>query len=186
MNMTIQQMPDRYKAMLHKLNSRRGFSLTETLATLVIMSLVGIMVTTGIATASKAYKQITEHANAQLMLSTTITALHDELIYALPDDPEPTITGDSTIITFKHVENGAEIIKYLDTDGRKGICIGYGDSPEDTSLYPIVSYQNSASLYNNWKIEMKEEGHFSISVWICRSDGTELIRVDNYEIKPLN
>lgn len=170
--------------LFRKLNSKIGFSLTETLSTMIIMSFVGIMVTTGIISASRAYKQITEHTNAQLMLSNTITALHDELIYALPDSLSGGTSDNSTEITFEHVKNGTETIKFQSTDSDKGIYISYGEGSD--AFYPIVSYQSSTSLYNDWKVSNEGDGVISVDVSVCKSDGTELIKVENYEIKLLN
>ncbi len=168
-----------------KLNNDHGFSLTETLSTMIIMSFVGIMVTSGIMSATRAYKQITEHANAQLMLSTTITALHDELIYALPDSLSGGTSEDSTEITFEHVKNGKETIRFQGGDAAdKGIYISYGEG--STAFYPIVSYQSSTSLYNNWKVSDKGDGVLAVDVSVCKEDGTELIKIEDYEIKLLN
>lgn len=166
-----------------KLNRKSGFSLTETLSTMIIMSFVGIMVTTGIISASRAYKQITEHTNAQLMLSNTITALHDELIYALPDSLPDTL-NKGTAISFEHVKNGNETIKFQSADDDKGIFISYGEG--SSTFYPLVSYQSSTSLYNNWNVSNEGDGVLSIDVSVCKADGTELIKVENYEIKLLN
>ena len=121
--------------LLRKLNNKNGFSLTETLTTMIIMSFVGIMVTTGILSSSRVYKQITEYANAQLMLSNTITALHDEIIYALPDSLPDSLPKNSNEITFEHVKNGKETIKFLNTVDNKGICIRYGEDSEDSESF---------------------------------------------------
>ena len=173
-----------HNILLKKLNNAQGFSLTETLSTMIIMSLVGIMVTTGIMSATKAYKQITEYNNAQLMLSNTITALHDELIYALPDSLPEGTSEKSNEISFEHVKNGRETIKFQNADGDKGIYISYGEGSD--AFYPIVSYQSSTSLYNDWKVSNEGDGVISVDVSVCKSDGTELIKVENYEIKLLN
>lgn len=181
MSMNNIKIHNKFKYIMNKIISSEGFSLTETISTLVVMSLVGIMITTGITTSARVYKQITEHTNAQLMLTNTITALHDELIYAMPDDPKPIITGNKQI-RFKHVQNNIETIRFNDTEGNKGIYIGYGDTPEYS---PIVPYQNSTSLYNEWEI-ISDEDRYLIKVWICRSDGTLLISPVTYEVQPLN
>ena len=176
----------KYKCITEKINKNDGFSLTETLTTLVIMSFVGIMITTGLTTSIRVYKKVTEYNNAQLMLTNTITALHDELIYSVSDDSYPVITGGNKI-TFNHIQKGIETIKFDSTEGNMGIYIGYED--DTTSGYsPLVSYQNSASLYNNWNI-VKDGNLFLISVSIYKSNGdgtTPLISVDNYKVKPLN
>lgn len=178
----------KHNILFRKLNNENGFSLTETLSTMIIMSFVGIMVTTGIISASRAYKQITEHTNAQLMLSNTITALHDELIYALPDSLSGGTDDKSGEITFEHIKNGEETIKFQTTEGNKGIYINYGGG--SSTFYPLVSYQSSTSLYNKWSVKNEGNGVISIDVSVCKDDGTTngktLITVTNYEIKLLN
>ena len=169
-----------HRIFFKKIYSKNGFSLTEVLTTIIIMSLFGIMVTTGIVTSARVYKEITEYSNAQLMLSNTITALHDELIYALPETLD--IDGDD-VISFEHVKTGIETIKF-DTDGDKGIYISYGEG--SSAFYPLVSYQNKESLYNKWTVADKGNGIIEVSVVVCKSDGTELIKVKNYDIELLN
>lgn len=191
----------KHNILFKKLNSIYGFSLTETLTTMIIMSFVGIMITTGIMSSTRAYKQITEYTNAQLILSNTITALHDELIYALPDSLN--VTGQT--IKFEHIKNGIETITYKDeatvitessddssdesedtvTTYNKGIYISYGNDSD--AYYPIVSYQNSTSLYNDWTVTNKGNGVLSVSVSVYKADKTTpLIKVEGYEIKLLN
>ena len=190
--MTIQVMQkimenqvNKHNILLKKLNSTHGFSLTETLSTLVIMSLVGIMVTSGIISSVRVYRQITEYNNAQLMLSNTITALHDELIYALPDSLSGASDENSKELSFNHVKNGAETIKFQSAESSgKGIYIKYGE--ESDKFYPMVSYQSSTSLYNDWTVSDEGDGVLSVDVSVCKADGTELIKVEDYEIKLLN
>ncbi len=65
-----------------KLNSRRGFSLTELLVAILILSMVSAVVAGGIPVAKDAYEKVTVSANAQVMLSTAISALKNELCTA--------------------------------------------------------------------------------------------------------
>ncbi len=65
-----------------KLNNRRGFSITELLVAILILSMVSSVVAGGIPVAKEAYEKITLSANAQVMLSTTISALRNELCTA--------------------------------------------------------------------------------------------------------
>ena len=79
--------------LLHKLNKRHGFSLTEMLATVLIMGFVGIIITTGAATVQRVYRKVVAHANAQTALTTTITLMKDQLTFA---DPESVGNGSET------------------------------------------------------------------------------------------
>ena len=92
--------------LLHKLNNRRGFSLTEMLATVLIMGFVGIIITTGAATVQRVYRKVVAHANAQTALTTTITLMKDQLAFA---DPE-SITGSGTTISFQNLNSGEQMI----------------------------------------------------------------------------
>ncbi len=92
--------------LLHKLNKRQGFSLTEMLATVLIMSFVGIIITTGAATVQRVYRKVVAHANAQTALTTTITLMKDQLAFA---DPE-SIGAGGTTISFRNLNSGEQTI----------------------------------------------------------------------------
>lgn len=92
--------------LLHKLNKRHGFSLTEMLATVLIMGFVGIIITTGAATVQRVYRKVVAHANAQTALTTTITLMKDQLTFA---DPE-SIKVSGTTISFQNLNSGEQTI----------------------------------------------------------------------------
>ena len=62
-----------------KLKSRSGFTLAETLLAILILLLVSSIVAQGIPVARNVYNRVVLGANAQVLLSTTVTALRDEL-----------------------------------------------------------------------------------------------------------
>lgn len=103
------------KKLLHKLNNRRGFSLTEMLATVLIMGFVGIIITTGAATVQRVYRKVVAHANAQTALTTTITLMKDQLAFADPEsigDGSGTgaFSGVSQTISFQNLNSGEQTI----------------------------------------------------------------------------
>lgn len=128
--------------LLHKLNNRRGFSLTEMLATVLIMGFVGIIITTGAATVQRVYRKVVAHANAQTALTTTITLMKDQLAFA---DPE-SITVSGTTISFKNLNSGEQTITLNPgTDSgtaNRGFTLTYtagdGTGTSSTSL-PLLS-----------------------------------------------
>lgn len=65
-----------------KLNKSKGFSLTELLVAVLILGMVSSVVAGGIPVARDAYQKVTLSANAQVMLSTAIAALRNELCTA--------------------------------------------------------------------------------------------------------
>lgn len=109
-----------------KLNNDHGFSLTELLATIAIMSLVTLAIAAGSVTAVRVYKQVSIKANAQTLLATSITAMSDEFEHAVVDDAESektekkaiTIDGDKKGCSFLSEKRGVEIkISNNSTDG---------------------------------------------------------------------
>lgn len=65
---------------MHKLiKSQDGFTLTELLATVVVVTLATTMVAAGIPSAIESYGKMVDSSNAQSLLSTTTTILRDEL-----------------------------------------------------------------------------------------------------------
>ena len=100
---------------LHKLIKRQGFSLTEMLATVLIMGCVGIIITTGAATVQREYRKVVAHANAQTALTTTITLMKDQLAFADPESvgngsETGTGFGNSQTIVFKNLNSGEQTI----------------------------------------------------------------------------
>ncbi len=62
-----------------KISSRSGFTLAETLMAVLILAMVTAIVAAGVPSAVNAYRKVTEAGNAELLLSTTMTRLRDEL-----------------------------------------------------------------------------------------------------------
>ena len=101
--------------LLHKLNKQQGFSLTEMLATVLIMGFVGIIITTGAATVQRVYRKVVAHANAQTALTTTITLMKAQLAFADPEsigDGSGTgaFSGVSQTISFQNLNSGEQTI----------------------------------------------------------------------------
>lgn len=128
--------------LLHKLNNRRGFSLTEMLATVLIMGFVGIIITTGAATVQRVYRKVVAHANAQTALTTTITLMKDQLAFA---DPE-SITGSGTTISFQNLNSGEQKITLNPGTANRGFTLTYtaGDGTGTASMTTLPLLSDSA------------------------------------------
>lgn len=70
------------KRLLQKLTNKMGFTLAETLMAILILLLVASVITAGIPAAVNAYTKAIDAANAQTLLSTTVSALRSELSVA--------------------------------------------------------------------------------------------------------
>lgn len=138
--------------LLHKLNKRQGFSLTEMLATVLIMGFVGIIITTGAATVQRVYRKVVAHANAQTALTTTITLMKDQLAFADPDSiGNASVTGagfeNSQTIVFKNLNSGEQTITLnpgtASGTANRGFTLTYtagdGTGTASTTTLPLLS-----------------------------------------------
>lgn len=80
-----------------KLRSKRGLTLTELLAAMAILALLGVALTAGISAAAKAYSDITMNSHASILSGTLAVDLADELRFAenIEDDGSGNITFTS-------------------------------------------------------------------------------------------
>ena len=99
--------------MIRKKRNRSGFSLAETLVAILILLMVSAIVAGAIPTASNVYAKTVDAANAQVLLSTVITVLRDELSNATSIEK----TDDTTI-------------KYINGSYRKLVLQGESESAD--------------------------------------------------------
>ena len=97
-----------------KLRSRRGLTLTETLVTLLIVSLVSGAVVTGVSSASKVYRQSVALSESHLLTTTLVQAISDELRFA------KNIAADGSTFTSATFGNGASFSVGDEASGAPG------------------------------------------------------------------
>lgn len=68
--------------MRKKLNSESGLTLVEMLAVVVILILLGLLLNTGLQMAMSTYRTIVAQSEVELLLSTAVDAISDDLRYA--------------------------------------------------------------------------------------------------------
>ena len=89
------------KNALHKLKSSRGFTLGETLICVLILLMVVGVVGGAIPAASSAYTKAVDAANAQVLLSTAMTVLRDELSNA-SEVKDPVVNNTAKTVTLEY------------------------------------------------------------------------------------
>ena len=89
-----------------------GFTLTEMLVTTLILALASALMATGIPAAIDTYQKTVKCADAQMALSTTVTALRSELGLATK-----VVVGDGRVYCF-HPNQGWVSIGKSSSDGR--------------------------------------------------------------------
>ena len=96
-----------------KLKKKRGFTLVETLITMLILLMVTAVVAGGVPTAANAYYKVIDAANAQILLSETVMRLRSELAVAVSQEAPSSTTSDP-----EDPDDGPDLLKY--TSGSSG------------------------------------------------------------------
>lgn len=152
-------------------NLRAGFTLAEMLVALLILLMVSSVVAAGIPVAVRAYTKVTRSANAEVLLSTSVSALRDQLGTAR----DITVSEDKKSVTYFSDDTGSysRIDLSSDPDQKDNIMITEYLVPELISdnggsgqgiSWPLVS--NAAAtreLYITYGTITYENGIISIS-----------------------
>ena len=112
-----------------KLREKSGFSLTEMLATVMLVGLMGVVISTGVSTIQNTYGKIVRKANEQTLLSTTLVEMRSRLrhstdVVSVTGEKCPFILSDDGY-WFRFVNSaddpkGIEIVYYTVTDDALG------------------------------------------------------------------
>ena len=105
--------------MTQKLKKSAGFTLAETLITVLILLMVSAVVAGGVPAAANAYRKAVDAANAQVLLSTTVNALRSELstAWGVSDD------ADGKTLTYYSVRTGAKTKLFNGTGDQNTIMV---------------------------------------------------------------
>ena len=108
-----------------KLKKRKGFSLAETLIAILILLMVSSIVAAAVPTASKVYMKTVDAANAQVLLSTVMTELRNELSDATIESPKDGAEGTTTTITYINGNGGYRELSLVSTGNieQRGILL---------------------------------------------------------------
>ena len=173
------RMEERIKA---KLRSSKGFTLGETLLAILILLMVTTIVAAGIPVARDAYQKVVLASNAEVLLSTTISTLRNELGTA--QDVKKPVAGtgekDNTVITFYNPTRGSSSKIYVADNGNKDIMFQRYYSPdglsfEDYDATPLIPPKTSTQdLYVTYDSVTYEEGIVTFSdLLVNRTSGAE-------------
>ena len=153
------------KKSLRKLNTERGFTLTETLVAVLILVMISA---SALPAALNAYRNAVDAANAQVLLSTTVNALRDEL--SLAWDVQ-VCSGDNSTGSwnFKDDPNGYILYKSSDTGSESKIY-------RENSVIMLQEYNDFSEKWydqDTWdqSVVKKQEGRPLVSNAMRRSTG---------------
>ena len=141
------------KKIVKKLKTNAGFTLAETLMTVLILLMVAGVVAEGLPSAVTAYSKAVDAANAQVLLSTTVNALRGELSTAR----DVHFTGSDVIYISSATGSKTKIYKGKTDDNRDTIMIQdflkYDESgPQDADNNKPRSLVSKGAVTNNLQI----------------------------------
>lgn len=191
--------------MKRKIRDQGGFSLAETLLATLILLLVGLIMTTGIPAAKTAYEKVVLGSNAQVLLSTAVNALRDELGTAwevTPSEDKKSVTyfsantGTKSVISLKKPSDDSayqtiyrqEFAKEADTtnDVIFGTKIKNAESKYGSDAVPLISGAASTSdLYVTYESVSYSDGIVTFNGLSVRrkSNDAEIAKVNPLTIR---
>ena len=178
------------KTMLSKLDDMKGASLSETLITVLLLSIVLVAVVSGIAAASNSYQKIVRKAEAMTLLSTISISMEADLASATntPLNKPVTVTdSDGSSITkevvlFKSGLRGYNM--YFDTRDDEICVIAVKDGIDKVTI-PVATkaahanYLRSELLMQPWDVN---KGYFEYEISIYYND--QMIASQDYVTRP--
>lgn len=162
--------------MTHGKMNRRGFTITEMLIVLLILMMVTMLLAAGIPLASRAYKKVVDASNAQLLLSTTMTELRDELSFA----SDVSVSGG--VISFKAADGSSSTISCKPD----GIYLHEHIEFDTDGSYDRLLVSDKAAtsgLAASWSSVSCSGGVVTVNGLSVSKDGTELLHVSAFKIK---
>ncbi len=162
-----------------KLHNRKGFTLAETLLAVLILLMVSQIVATGIPVAKNAYEKVVLASNAEVLLSTAVTVLRNELGTASKID-----TPDQKTITYFNADRGSMAKIGVEEDGSVKLHRYYYSVDgivTDSGAEPLISKERAtADLYVTFDTVSYDSDNKVVTftkVSVCRESGTRNLAV---------
>ncbi len=163
-----------------KLQSIRAFTLAEMLLAVLILLMVSAIVAAGIPVARNAYERVVLASNADVLLSTTISTLRNELGTATDIKKEDAASGEKlgTVITYYNSARGASAKLYVASGDKLVIMFqryynkdGYGAA---STPVPLISEKTATGdLYVTYEGVTYADGILTFTnLAVNRASGT--------------
>ena len=121
-----------FGSMRKKLHSTEGFTLSETLMTVVLIGLVTTVMAGGIVAARNVYQRISLRADAQTLLATTVSALTEDLSSVTSCEDGAEITSGSSR-GYYYVKDRGYWLQYVNGTNRNTLKKGIQVKPKENS-----------------------------------------------------
>jgi len=167
--------------------SNKGFTLSETLITLLLMSIILTAVVTGISAASRAYRSIVLKADGMTLLSTVAVGMEADLSTAT-NIREVTEDGESRWC-FSSGARGYDMYFFNDED--KGqVCV---QAPKNVVIPVTTDAAHTdrlkSQISSDGLVYDTENGYFEFTIQIIEkksdpSDNSNIVAEQRYIIRP--
>lgn len=113
-------MRESFRKIQKRCSDTHGFTLTELLATMLLVSMMSAAVAGGAAVVQRSLERISLQANSELLLSMTVERMKDELRYA----EDVRVDSDGVLLGYRSGSDGGER-RFENAPGQKGIALRY-------------------------------------------------------------
>lgn len=166
-------------------HSRSGFTLLETMVSMLIVALASMAMVTGVQLAVDSYRRTIDAANGRVLLTTAMTTLRNELSTSKDVD----VSGN--VLTFRNTKTGMAMKVYLapnddastDTADHaamtRGVSSGY-------LVDPVTATSTLQLTYTSVSVEDGVVKFEDLRVYKPNADGTEgkiITSVDAYSVR---
>lgn len=148
--------------MRRKQRDERGFTLVEMLCAALILVLLALVMGTGLRLALRGYREVTAESETQLLLSTALGALADDLRYARDVTAKADAAGP-VLDTYRSDSYGQGAA--LELDGANQLLAG------GKRVLPPGAYGNGAYEVKNLRVLCAKEG-FIIHLAVGEANGS--------------
>ena len=156
------------RLLLKKAVSKRGFSLSELLVVLLIMTITSMAIAVGISSAASSYRKVRAGAESSILCSTLAAELSDALRYATDIK-----SGSGETAVFTHLRYGQNV-SVSTTNGR--VYVGNKDVLSD-NVYTELN-ASAAATYNG--------SYFTLVIKVFDFDKTTELKALNLTIAPVS
>ena len=164
-----------------KIKNRRGFTLAETLMAVLILLMVAAIVAAGIPLAKEAYDKAVDAANAQTLLSTTMTMLRGELSEA------KVVDKTATSLTYRSGKTGSSVTLCRGEDDDSAATNGIQLKDVTGDSRPLVTSEAATiRLHTTFDSVDYDDGIITITGLKVVKGDMELTSITPFTVKTVN
>lgn len=142
---------------MKKIKSEAGFTVVEMLAAVFVLVLLSLMVGAGMSMAMHAYETVVAQSEAELLLSTAVDALADDLRYAWNVKPDESLQWTNFTYTsdsYSSDSSGHDVSLCVEKDNGKGKI---NAKSEDGAVQQVLSINagayGSSKSYKEYSVD---------------------------------